>query len=173
TAYEAGIVASMARWGCVDGGTISPSYTNWAREVFTLPDTQNIDYATYLAHLLVDWNAAANNGEKYQRILEQKWAAGFTQGWQVWHEARRTGFPARIFEYELKGTYFPDLGMPVRIRINEEEALLNAENFEKAQNRQNIEETNFGLFSTNGIKSQMWWHTRKNPIPTEIDPPAK
>ena len=172
-AYEEGIAASMIRWGCLDGETISPSYMNWAREVFTLPDTQNIDYATYLAHPLVDWNAAANNGEKYQHIIEHKWAASFTQGWQAWHEARRTGFPARIFEYEFMGTYFPDLGMPVRIRINEEEALLNAENFEKAQKRQNIEETNYGLFSTDGIKSQMWWHTRKNPIPKEVDPPAK
>jgi len=172
-AYEAGIAASMIRWDCLDGETISPSYMNWAGEIFTLPDTQNIDYATYLAHPLVDWNAAANNGEKYQRIIEQKWAGCFTQGWQVWHEARRTGFPARIFEYELEATYFPDMGMPVRTRIDEEEALLNAENFEEAQNRQNIQETNYGLFSTDGIKSQMWWHTRKNPIPTEIDPPAK
>ena len=172
TAYEAGIAASIARWGCLNGGTISPSYIR-AGEVFTLPDTQNIDYATYLAHPLVDWDNAANEGEKYQRILEQKWAAGFTQGWQTWHETRRTGFPARIFEYELEATHFPDMGMPVRLIINEAETLLNLENFKEAQTRQNIEETNYGLFSTDGIKSQMWWHTRKNPIPTEVDPPAK
>lgn len=173
TAYEAGIVASMARWGCLDGETISPAFKDYTGEVITLPDTQNINYATYLAHPLVDWNIASNNGEKYQRIIEQKWAGIFTQGWQAWHEARRTGFPARIFEYELMGTYFPDLGMRVRIRIRESDAILNAANFEEAQKRQNIEETNYGLFSTDGIKSQMWWHTRKNPIPTEIDPPGK
>ena len=145
-AYEAGITASMERWDTLMGD--------------------------YLSEPEVVWDSATYDGEKYQRIIEQKWAGTFGHGWQAWHEVRRTGFPARVFEYEFKDTEFPDLGMPVRIRINEAEALLYAENFEEAQKRQNIEETNYGLFSTDGIKSQIWWHTRKNPIPTEIDPPG-
>ncbi|MCK4343918.1 MAG: SusD/RagB family nutrient-binding outer membrane lipoprotein [Bacteroidales bacterium] len=146
-AYEAGITASMERWDTLMGD--------------------------YLSEPEVAWDSATYDGEKYQRIIEQKWAGCFTQGWQAWHEARRTGFPARIFEYELEATYFPDMGMPVRLCINEGEVLLNWDNFLEAQKRQNIEETNYGLFSTDGIKSQMWWHTRKNPVPTEIDPPGK
>ena len=146
-AYEAGIAASMERWGVSQGN--------------------------YLSEPVVDWDNAANDGEKYQRIIEQKWAGIFGQGWQAWHEARRTGFPARIFEYELEGTFYPGLGMPVRIRYPEVEEELNGENLEEARTRQNIELSNQGLFSTDGIKSQIWWHTRKNPIPTEIDPPAK
>jgi hypothetical protein len=144
--YEAGIMASMERW-----------------EV-TLDSN-----STYLSEPEVDWDNANTEGEKYQLILEQKWAAMFGQGWQAWHEVRRTGFPARIFEYELEGTFFPDMGMPVRVRYPDSEYIQNGINLAEAISRQNIELTDEGYFSTDGIKSQMWWHTRKNPIPTEID----
>ena len=114
-----------------------------------------------------------NDGEKYQRILEQKWAGMFGQGWQAWHELRRTGFPTRIFEYELEATNYPDMGMPIRLRYPNSEEADNGVNLAVAKARQNIESANQGLFSIDGIKSQMWWHTRKNPIPTEIDVPLK
>jgi len=147
TAYEAGIAASMERWG--------------------------VTMDNYLNEPEVNWGSAFNDGGKYQRILEQKWAGMFGQGWQAWHEVRRTGFPARVFEYELEGTVFPDLGMPVRKSYPGSEETDNNYNLDEAKARQNIESRNFGMFSTDGIKSQMWWHTRKNPIPTEIDPPER
>jgi hypothetical protein len=146
-AYEAGIEASMERWG--------------------------IPLGDYLSGPEVNWDNATSDGEKYQRILEQKWAGMFGQGWQAWHEVRRTGFPTRIFEYELEGTYFPDKGMPVRLRYPQSEEINNDNNLEEAKERQHIELSDQGYFSTDGIKSQMWWHTRKNPIPTETDVPVK
>jgi hypothetical protein len=146
-AYEAGIAASMERWG--------------------------VSHSNYLSEPQVDWDSATSDGEIYQHILEQKWAGMFGQGWQAWHEVRRTGFPARIFEYELEDTYYPDMGMPVRIGYPEQERIENGVNLAEAQKTQNIESSNDGLFSTDGIKSQMWWHTRKNPIPTETDVPGK
>ncbi|KPK87858.1 MAG: hypothetical protein AMS27_01245 [Bacteroides sp. SM23_62_1] len=168
-AYEAGITASMERWGCSDGSIVFP-LGFYRGEIYTYTITQHVDFASYLAEPMVNWVVAGSEGEKYQRILEQKWAASFTQGFQVWTEVRRTGFPARIFEYEYSATYFPDLGMPVRMNIMEV-SQINSANLEEAKKRQNIEQTNYGLFSTDGIKSQMWWHTRKNPVPTETDPP--
>ena len=147
-AYEAGIAASMERWGVAQDD--------------------------YLSGPEVNWDSAASDGEKYQRILEQKWAAMFGQGWQAWHEVRRTGFPARIFEYELEAAFIPGysgLGMPVRLGYPDSEANENEVNLAAAKARQHIESSNQGLFSTDGIKSQMWWHTRKNPIPAETDPP--
>jgi hypothetical protein len=147
-AYERGIIASMEKWG--------------------VP----LDANTYLLEPKVNWDSAFNDGEKYQRILEQKWAAMFGQGWQAWHEARRTGFPARVFEYELEGSIFPDLGMPMRMSYPTSEETENHDHWSEARARQNIEDRHFGFFSTDGIKSQMWWHTRKNPIPTVTDPPV-
>ncbi|KPK82678.1 MAG: hypothetical protein AMS27_14340 [Bacteroides sp. SM23_62_1] len=169
--YEDGIAASMARWGCTDGGTVS-AQAHIGTENKTLPVTQNVDYATYLADPLVSWTAAPDDAHKFQLICEQRWAAIFGQGVQAWHEVRRTGFPTRIFEFELEGAYYPNMGMPVRLQYSLNEETYNAENVTAAKTRQNVELSNEGLFSTNGIQSQMWWNTRKNPIPTEIDIPA-
>ncbi|MBN1387078.1 MAG: SusD/RagB family nutrient-binding outer membrane lipoprotein [Bacteroidales bacterium] len=169
TAYETGIAASMARWGCNDGGTVSPSYKFGASEVAVLPVSYPVDYAAYLAHPLVDWDVAPDDAHKFQLINEQRWAAIFGQGVQAYSEIRRTGFPERIFEYELEATVYPDLGLPIRIWYSNNEGTYNGENLADAKSRQNIEASNEGMFSTNGIQSQMWWHTRKNPIPTETD----
>lgn len=172
TAYEAGIALSMSRWGCNDGGTVSPSRkSGTAFEV--LPFTFPVDYTAYLAGTLVSWDDAADNAHKFQLICEQRWAAIFGQGVQAYHEIRRTGFPERVFEYELEDTYYPNLGLPIRLTYSLSEETYNGENLATAKSRQNIELSNESMFSTNGITSQMWWHTRKNPIPTETDVPAK
>jgi len=164
--YEAGIVASMDRWGCADGGSVSPT----TKDDGALAFSYSIDHAAYLAQPLVAWGG--NTGEKFQKIIEQKWAGMFGQGVQAWHEVRRTGFPARVFEYELEDDYTPDMGMPIRLHYSYLEETYNKANLDAAKASQNIEALNDGMYSTNGTTSQMWWHTRKNPIPTEIDPPA-
>ena len=143
SAYEAGIKASMSRWG--------------------------VDIGTYLSDSAVDWTDAANNGEKYQRICEQRWAAIFGEGVQAYNLVRRTGFPERVFEYQLAGTYYPNLGLPIRIKYSLNEEVYNTVNLQEAVERQNIEKSNDGMFSTNGTSSQLWWNTRKNPIPTDAD----
>ena len=163
--YEAGIAASMERWGCIDGGTVSAS----TEDDGVLPYTYDVDYAAYLAHPLVAWGG--EEGEKFQKIIEQKWAGMFGQGVQAWHEVRRTGFPARAFEYELEDTYTPGMGMPIRLHYSYLEDTYNGDNLDAAKERQNVEDLYDGMYSTNGTSSQIWWHTRKNPIPTVIDPP--
>ncbi len=150
TAYEAGIAASMAKWGLT------------------------YDKATYYDGVaLVDWALAADDAEKYQRICEQKWSAIFGQGVQAYAEVRRTGFPARIFEYELEGSYYPDLGLPIRLTYSLNEATYNAANLQAAKASQSVEATYESMFSQSGTSSQLWWHTRKNPIPTVTDVPVK
>ena len=93
----------------------------------------------------------------------------FGQGIQAYSEIRRTGFPERIFEYELAGAYYPNLGLPVRVQYALSEQTYNTDNLSAAMSTQKIEAVNEGMFSTSGTKSQIWWHTRKNPIPTETD----
>jgi hypothetical protein len=167
-AYEQGIRASMARWGLYDGGVVNPEWGD-ADHFTTSSTSYPVDYATYLAHPFVAWNSAANDPHKFQLICEQKWAAMYGQGVQAYSEVRRTGFPERIFEYELEGTYYPDMGLPIRLPYPLSETALNTVQLDAAKKYQNIELSNDGMFSTNGVKSQVWWHTRKNPIPTETD----
>jgi len=149
TAYEAGIAASMARW--------SATY----------------DPVTYLAQANVDWDLAADNAAKYQLICEQRWAGIFGQGVQAFNLVRRTGFPARVFEYELTGGFYPDKGLPVRVRYSLNEEIYNAVNLAAAQTAQGLNLLDETMFNTAGTKSnQVWWNTRENPIPTVIDTPA-
>lgn len=164
-AYEAGIAASMQRWGCADGGTVYPT---WGKtEITTATTGQAVDYATYLAQPDVAWSGTTDH--KFQLVIEQKWAAIFGQGIEAYTEVRRTGFPARVFEYELAGAYYPNLGLPIRVQYALSEDTYNTDNVEQARIDQKIERINEGMFSTSGIQSQVWWHTRKNPIPTVTD----
>jgi hypothetical protein len=164
-AYEEGIAASMERWGCVDGAKVYPS---WGKSDITVSTTGvTVDYAAYLAGANVAWGG--NDAHKFQLICEQKWAAIYGQGIEAYTEMRRTGFPERAFEYELAGAYYPNLGMPVRLQYALTEDTYNTNNVEQARVDQKIERINEGMFSTSGTQSQVWWNTRKNPIPTETD----
>jgi hypothetical protein len=165
TAYEAGIAASMGRWGLADGSTVYPT---WGKTSITTGTTgYPVSYATYLAHPLVAWGGT--DAQKFQKICEQRWAAIYGEGVQAYSEVRRTGFPERIFEYELEGAYYPNLGLPIRLQYALSEDTYNTDNVAQARVDQKIESINEGMFSTNGTQSQVWWNTRKNPIPTETD----
>ena len=167
TEYEKGIAASMERWGLADGTNVYPS---WGTKTVTTGTTAfPVNFATYLTHSLVAWGGT--DAHKFQLICEQRWAAIFGQGVQAYCEIRRTGFPERIFEYELAGVYAPyaNLGLPIRVQYALSEDTYNTNNVSAARVAQKIEAINEGMFSTSGINSQMWWHTRKNPIPTQPD----
>jgi hypothetical protein len=166
TAYENGIKASMARWGCVDLGTISPS-AKIGTDVKVLGVSYPVDYAAYLAQANVVWGGTT--GEKFQRIIEQKWAAIYGENLEAWIEARRTGFPERMFEYQLEATMYPNLGLPIRYPYSINEASYNHDNLQAAKDRQHVEKSDDQMFSTSGIVSQVWWNTRKNPIPKDAD----
>jgi len=166
TAYEKGIAASMERWGCVDGSSVYPSW-GFAGDITVSATGFPVSYTTYLADPLVNWSGT--NAQKFQKICEQKWAAIFGQGIEAYAEVRRTGFPERIFEYELEGSFYPNLGLPVRVQYALSEQTYNTDNLSAAMAAEKIELINEGMFSTNGITSQVWWNTRKNPIPTATD----
>ncbi len=146
-AYEKGIGASMQRWGIDDETAIG----------------------TYMAQASVAWDSAADDAHKFKRIIEQRWAGMYGQGVQAYNLVRRTGFPERIFEYQLEKTYYPNLGLPIRLPYSLNEEVYNSANLKEAKDRQHVETANDGIFSTDGTKSQVWWHTRKNPIPTDAD----
>jgi hypothetical protein len=164
-AYKAGVESSFERWGLPDGSSAFPTWgkTSKTKSIVGVP----VDYAAYMADPLVTWGGTT--AQKFQKINEQKWAAMFGEGVQAYSEVRRTGFPERMFEYELEGAFYKNMGLPIRIQYALSEDTYNTANVSTARSSQKIELTNEGMFSTNGTSSQVWWHTRKNPIPTETD----
>jgi hypothetical protein len=137
-AYEAGIAASMDRWGAT------------------------YDEAAYLANPLNAWNG--DDVAKQKLICEQKWAAIFGQGVEAYAEVRRTGYPSRIFEYELEDTDYPGKGLPVRLTYATNEESYNGVNLQAAKDRQGIPITDNGMFG-----ARVWWNTVAYPIPTTKD----
>lgn len=135
--YEAGITASMNLWGVGD------------------------QTDAYLAEAKVTFNAA----KAVELITEQKWMAIFGQGVEAFAEVRRTHTPSRIFEYELEGTDFPGMGLPIRLPYSDGEQSENGINLAAAKARQSIPNLNNGMF-----EARVWWDVRPNPIPTEKDP---
>ena len=83
-----------------------------------------------MQHILLNLSShgMATDPEKFQKICEQKWAAIFGEGVQAYTEVRRTGFPARVFEYELAGAYYPGFGLPIRVQYALTEETLNTDN---------------------------------------------
>jgi len=136
TAYEAGITASMDRWGT--------------------------DIGAYLADPLVAWGGGV---AKQQLIMEQKWASIFGQGVEAYAEVRRTGYPTRIFQYQLEDTDYPGMGLPVRLTYARTEESYNGVNLKAAKDRQGVPITNDGMFG-----ARVWWQTNDYPVPTATDP---
>ncbi len=167
TAYEDGITASMERWGLSDGGTVHATYGDGKVGITTDATAHAVDFTAYLAGPSVAWGGT--DSHKFQLVCEQRWAAIYGEGVQAYSEIRRTGFPERIFEYELEGAYYPHLGLPIRLQYALSEDTYNTNNVAAARAAQNIEAINEGMFSTNGTTAQVWWNTRKNPIPTVTD----
>ena len=135
--YEAGIRASFDNWGLGDAAD------------------------AYLAHAKV----AFDGSKAVELITEQKWMAIFGQGVEAFAEVRRTHTPSRIFEYELEGTEYPGLGLPIRMPYSDGEQSENGLNLNDAKSRQSIPNLNDGMFG-----ARVWWDVRENPIPTEKDP---
>ena len=89
--YEQGIAISFAQ---LEAGSAS-AYTN---DDVALPAnfTDPLNAANNIAAqnlVTVKWSDAASNEVKLQKIITQKWIAGFPDGQEAWAETRRTGYP--------------------------------------------------------------------------------
>lgn len=102
--YENGVEASLEAWGVGDG----------------------------FADLIQEPGVAYNS--TVQRIIEQKWIAGWTAGTEAWYTFRRTGLP----DFPV-GTAAARPVMPLRFPYGDNEVNLNSENFNAAL--EGLEET--------------------------------
>ncbi|MNY03289.1 Susd and RagB outer membrane lipoprotein [compost metagenome] len=89
--YEKGVETSFAQWGVSGLATYLQDNTSKA-DAYVDPfnASNNADSPTSLT---IQWNDAATNEEKLERIITQKWLAIFPEGQEAWSEFRRTGYP--------------------------------------------------------------------------------
>ncbi len=131
--YNRGVEAAMTMLSTYGGDT----------------DISQSEIEDYLANN--PFNLTGSEEQQIEQINEQYWAATWQNGVEAWINYRRTGYPA----IELAPVDNPDPhpasdtgGMiPSRMTVPEDEALLNASNFEEMMNRQ----------GPNTLTTRMWW----------------
>jgi len=96
--YETGVRSSFAMHGLTE--TEATAYLADATKT-AAPYTDPVNPAEHdipagsplLSTITIAWNDAADNNEKLERIITQKWLAIFPDGDEAWAEYRRTGYP--------------------------------------------------------------------------------
>lgn len=129
TYYEAGITASMQKWGALGQFSATP-----------VTITQS-DIDTYLASPLGSWDS---NPNKEELIANQKYLALFFVGMEAYHEYRRTGYPILTIG---AGT-LNDHILPTRFAYPTVTMATNSENANAALKR---------MGGANDMKTPVWW----------------
>lgn len=87
--YNKGIAASFDQWG-----VSSANYTtsNNVPADYVDPVSTELNHAA-MSQVTPNWDDATNDEEYLEKIITQKWIAGFPEGNNAWAEWRRTGYP--------------------------------------------------------------------------------
>jgi len=89
--YEAGIKASFDQRGASGAAAYITDNTKTAIAYVDPNFPENNSPA--VNNVTIAWDAAASNEVKLQKIITQKWIAGFPEGQEAWSDYRRTGYP--------------------------------------------------------------------------------
>ncbi len=140
TWYEAGITASLEQWSAL---ALASPMAGFAADAATITQAE-ID--AYLDEDMVKWDASKGK----ELVLTQRWLALMPNGPQAFSLVRRTGYPAVIESYELPGTPYPGLGVPLRFPYPTDEEARNGDNLATAS--AGIHDDMFG--------KPVWWDVR-------------
>jgi hypothetical protein len=89
--YESGIATSFAQLNAGSAAAYTADDTSMPANFADPLNAVNNIAAQNL--VTVKWSDAATNEVKLQKIITQKWIAGFPDGQEAWAETRRTGYP--------------------------------------------------------------------------------
>jgi hypothetical protein len=89
--YEAGISSSFDQLGA--SGAAAYIADNVKMPKAYVDPASTINNSAAVNNVTVAWDGAATNEVKLQKIITQKWIAGFPDGQEAWSEYRRTGYP--------------------------------------------------------------------------------
>ncbi|MDR7372260.1 RagB/SusD family nutrient uptake outer membrane protein [Flavobacterium aquidurense] len=89
--YESGIAVSFEQRGA--SGAAAYIADNTKKPIDYKDPNFPVNNATAVNNVTVAWDAAATNEVKLQKIITQKWIAGFPEGQEAWSDYRRTGYP--------------------------------------------------------------------------------
>lgn len=138
--YEEGVKASFNEWGATLGSYldshavpadfIDPLANSSDATVSSLAAQNNIAAVSTVTPC---WDDAASDEERLEKIITQKWIAGFPEGKNAWAEWRRTGYPKLfpIRQNNSQGVIPTELGVR-RIPFIQHEITNNPEGYAQA-----------------------------------------
>ena len=93
--YNKGIETSFAQWGVskeleayLENDNVQAAYVDLKNSANNVPAD-----SPYMNKVSPRWDDRADDEEKLQKIIIQKWIACFPDGMEAWSEQRRTGYP--------------------------------------------------------------------------------
>lgn len=132
TFYEQGVRLSFEEWGVsgadaylADNTSVPAGYTDYVN---------GANSCTNLSKITIEWDENATDDEKLERIITQKWIAGYPNGLEGWCDFRRTGYPY-IFPPRDNNSVSPrldDQRGQRRLRFSQSEYESNADNVQAA-----------------------------------------
>ena len=93
TNYENGVKASFEDWGASDVDAYLADDTSKPIDYIDPKYDGKINSFTSRSTVTVKWNEADSNELKLEKIITQKWIAGFYNPNEPWADFRRTGYP--------------------------------------------------------------------------------
>ncbi len=145
--YKEGVTKSFQQWGVGDAtaylsSTATPSnYTDLYQ-----PGTLSTNAASSVTP---KWNEGAGFDVKLEKIITQKWIAGFPEGCEAWAEWRRTGYP-KLFKVQKNDSQ----GI---ISTNDGVRRLNFSSTERAANPNGYTEAVQLLGGADNGATRLWW----------------
>ena len=88
--YESGITKSFSQWKVSLSDYLNSDKLPVAFTDQLQPATES---SPAVSKVSPKWDDAASNEIKLEKIITQKWIAGFPEGYNAWAEYRRTGYP--------------------------------------------------------------------------------
>lgn len=92
--YEQGVKLSFEQWG-VSGADAYLADSSLTPIGYTDPKAAaGVNAFAAQTNITIAWNDSDVNEKKLERIMTQKWIAGFPDSYEAWADFRRTGYPA-------------------------------------------------------------------------------
>lgn len=122
--YKTGVETSFAERGNVSGLN---EYLNSDATPGTFTDVVRRNNYTIPSTITPKWDDSADFETKLERIIVQKWIAGYLEGCEAWADQRRTGYPklVPVASNASNGTIDSNIG-PRRIPYPDQEYIDNA-----------------------------------------------
>ncbi|MDR7212461.1 RagB/SusD family nutrient uptake outer membrane protein [Flavobacterium piscis] len=147
--YEQGIAISFEQRG-VSGATVYIADNTKTAKAYVDPNFP-VNNSAPVNNVTVTWDEAATNEVKLQKIITQKWIAGFPEGQEAWSDYRRTGYPKLfpVLKNYSGGTITTQFGVR---RINFVQS-------EKAGNSGGVATGVAKLGGSDNGGTRLWWDT--------------